>query len=266
MNDLELRKLQITELEILIDFHNFCKDNNLTYYLIGGALLGAMRHQCFIPWDDDIDVAMPRNDYERLKTEYISSEKYFLQNADSDPLFARGIQKIRRNGTMVVEEITKNVDIHHGIYIDIFPIDYVNTAGKVKMGLRARTIRFYLSLRAIKSGYRGSRYRGLKSIIQALCPINVASIDHRLDVLCTRENHLSRRYAVLWLHNYSWNRQLHDPKIFGEAGTCMFEGQQFSAPEDAHAFLAKVLGTEYMLEPPVEKRRNPHNYVKICFD
>ena len=97
MTNQELKRLQKKELEILIDFHNFCVEKNLQYYLIGGALLGAARYQGFIPWDDDIDVAMPREAYERLKKEYRSSDKYFLQNSDTDPLFARGIQKIRCN-------------------------------------------------------------------------------------------------------------------------------------------------------------------------
>lgn len=116
-----LKELQNIELQILIDFHQFCFENNLRYYLIGGALLGAARYQKFIPWDDDVDVAMPREDYERLKQIYFS-DRYFLQNTQSDPLFSRCIQKIRMNGTVIEEKSCVGVNIHQGIYIDISPL------------------------------------------------------------------------------------------------------------------------------------------------
>ena len=96
MNTIDLKKLQQTELEVLRHFHKYCAENGLRYYLIGGALLGAARYGGFIPWDDDIDVAMPREDYERLKKMYDSSE-YFLQNTDSEAKFARCIMKLRKS-------------------------------------------------------------------------------------------------------------------------------------------------------------------------
>lgn len=266
MTDQELRRLQMIELEILIDFHNFCEQNNLRYFLIGGALLGAVRYQSFIPWDDDIDVAMPREDYERLKKEYVSSDKYFLQNSDSDPLFARGIQKIRRNGTEALERISSDISMHHGIYIDIFPIDYVNSAGNMKMTIRAGIIRFFLSLRAIKSGYVNSRFKRIKMLIYRLCPISIAYMDRILEMLCTKENQKLRRYAILWLHNYHWKRQLHDVKIFEKKDTCFFEGQNFSAPAEVSSFLSTVFGEDYMVEPPIDKRRQPHSYINVLYE
>lgn len=88
MEQSTLKKLQQTELRILLYFDRYCKDHNLQYYLIGGALLGAARYHGFIPWDDDVDVAMPREDYEKLKVFY-SSDKHFLQNSDTDLLYTK---------------------------------------------------------------------------------------------------------------------------------------------------------------------------------
>ena len=121
----ELRKLQLSELNILIEFKRLCEKYALTYYLTAGTLLGAVRHKGFIPWDDDIDIAMPRRDYDRLSA--LCSEdldgKYFFQDSFTDKNFPYCFSKIRRNGTEVYEEHLKNVKIHKGQYIDIFPLD-----------------------------------------------------------------------------------------------------------------------------------------------
>ncbi len=258
-----LAELQQIELQILTDFADFCKENALRYYLIGGALLGAVRYQKFIPWDDDVDVAMPREDYERLKTIF-SSEKYFLQNAQSDPLFSRCIQKVRLNGTKIEEKMCLNVDIHQGIYIDIFPIDYVADGEEKRLSRRATAIRRLMSLRAIKGGYLNGRHTAVKKLIRAVCPLTIQFIDRKIDRLCTQENAGERKYAILWLHNYSWDKQLHKMRVFGEGSVCSFEGHEFTAPADTDAFLRRVFGEDYMQEPAMEKRKCPHNYMNVC--
>ncbi|MBE6944149.1 MAG: LicD family protein [Ruminococcaceae bacterium] len=258
-----LAELQQIELQILTDFADFCKENALRYYLIGGALLGAVRYQKFIPWDDDVDVAMPREDYERLKTVF-SSEKYFLQNAQSDPLFSRCIQKVRLNGTEIAEEGCLGINIHQGIYIDIFPIDYVANNNQKVLSRKAKEIRCLMSLRAIKGGYVNGRYAAAKKFIRVLCPLTLQFIDRKIDRLCTQENAGERKYAILWLHNYSWNKQFHEASVFGNGSVCSFEGHEFTAPADTDAFLRRVFGEDYMQEPAMEKRKCPHNYINVC--
>lgn len=262
MMSISLKELQKTELQILVDFDKFCKEKGLQYYLIGGALLGAVRDQKFIPWDDDIDVAMPREDYERIK-ENFSSDRYFLQNAQSDPLFSRCIQKIRLNGTSIAEKNCAHIDIHQGIYIDIFPIDYVSENYSKKLARRAGRIRRLMSLRAIKGGYKNDRYTITKKIIQWFLPVSIRYIDRKIDELCTKDNHLNRNYAVLWLHNYSWKKQIHEYEVFGSGSKCSFEGHEFIAPANADAFLSRVFGQGYMKEPVPEKRKCPHNYMNV---
>ncbi len=157
MKNYTLKELQEIELQILIDFHGFCAEHGLQYYLIGGALLGAAKYQKCIPWDDDMDVAMPREDYERLK-QIFKSDWYFLQNGQSDPVFSRCIQKIRLNHTIIAEKDCVGLDMHQGIYIDIFPIDYVSHDCPKTLKKRASAIRHLMSLRAIKGGYHSGRY------------------------------------------------------------------------------------------------------------
>ncbi len=260
----ELEQLQKTELGILSDFDAYCQENGMRYYLIGGALLGAARYQGMIPWDDDIDVAMPREDYERLKLEF-HSDKYFLQNAESDPLFARCIQKIRLNGTRIIEFATQDILIHQGIYIDIFPIDYLDTNdARIVAPLHKRICRL-MSLRTIKSGYKTSRYVLIKRLIALLCPLSARKIDKRIERLCTVNNRKNRKYAILWLHNYNWDKQIHPIQVFGAGSVCQLGKHQYMAPADMHSFLARVFGEDYMKEPPAEKQRNPHQYLGVTF-
>lgn len=121
-----LEKLHVVEVEILDIFVWICNKYNLKYYLCYGTLIGVIRHQGFIPWDDDIDVAMPLEDYNKF-VKIAQSElgdKYFLQNDKTDKYFGRCFSKIRKNGTAFYSKGDKNEKKHHGIFIDVFPLFY----------------------------------------------------------------------------------------------------------------------------------------------
>lgn len=126
-----MRMLQLTELEILTEFARICDMHGLRYYLVGGTLLGAVRHGGFIPWDDDIDVAMPREDYDRFAqlAPRELAEEYFYQCPDTDPNYYLSYAKIRKNGTEVYEERFKNSRFHKGVFVDIFPLDFCPKCG-----------------------------------------------------------------------------------------------------------------------------------------
>lgn len=263
INPSELLKLQRTELQILQQFDAYCKENSLQYYLIGGALLGAVRDQKWIAWDDDIDVAMPREDYERLQTLYPENQisGLFLQSAETDPMFSRAILKLRLNGSELIEKSTADVQMHQGIYIDIFPIDYVDSE---KISGRAKRIRCLMSLRCIRSGCYSGKYHSIKKVIR-YCLFFVPSrfLDRRITKLCTKENSGSRNYSVLFLHNYDWTKQFHKSEVFGKGSVCVFEGHTFQAPAEQDRFLRRVFGDDYFC-PPAEKKY-PHNYLSVTF-
>ncbi len=124
MNNKETDKLKKIELEILDHFVYFCKQNNLTYYLTYGTLLGAIRHKGFIPWDDDIDVAMPPKDYQKFLELYSKDkqDKYLLQYVNNEKYYHTIFAKIRKNNTCMVEKEWQYIKIHKGINIDIFPL------------------------------------------------------------------------------------------------------------------------------------------------
>lgn len=124
----QLRKLQLTELELLVEFDRICRKNNIHYILGYGTLLGAVRHNGFIPWDDDVDVFLMRDEYnkfcEACKTD-LNTEKFFLQNWETDKNFNSGYAKLRRNDTQYVRVGQERMKYHNGIYIDIMVFDKV---------------------------------------------------------------------------------------------------------------------------------------------
>lgn len=129
LNAAERQALHVVQLRMLLDFDRVCASLGLHYHLAAGTLLGAVRHQGFIPWDDDVDVAMPRADYQRLLAEgaALFHPDHFLQHWRSDPGFRARHAKLRRQNSEFREAATADRDCHHGIFIDIFPFDGVRT-------------------------------------------------------------------------------------------------------------------------------------------
>lgn len=118
----DLKKLQLVELQILKDVAEFCDKNDIVYFLDGGTLLGAIRHQGFIPWDDDIDIIMDVENYKKFcKLAPTGLPKwYFVQNMDTDKKTCISWTKVRKNGTTCMERKLTAYDVHYGVGIDIF--------------------------------------------------------------------------------------------------------------------------------------------------
>ena len=126
LNSYQLEKLKKCERDMLTAFVEVCRKHDIKYSLQGGTLLGAVRHKGFIPWDDDVDVSLPRKDYEhfiKVAQKELPSY-YFLQTKDTDPEYPNNFAKIRDSRTTFIETSARHLDINHGAYIDIFPIDY----------------------------------------------------------------------------------------------------------------------------------------------
>ena len=130
-----MTELQKIELDILKSVIDICDELNLKYYLVCGSALGAVKYNGFIPWDDDIDIGLPREDYEIFiqKAQAMLPEYYFLQNYNTDKNFPLFMTKIRDSRTTFVEMQFQNIDMHHGVYIDVFPLDgYPNKRKAIK--------------------------------------------------------------------------------------------------------------------------------------
>lgn len=123
----EMKKVWAVALDLLNEFDKVCRENDLTYFVSYGTLIGAMRHHGFIPWDDDIDLTMPRADYEALCAiaDRCFHFPYFFQTEESDPGFSRPFARLRNSETTAIQRIENNgrIPYNQGIFIDIFPLD-----------------------------------------------------------------------------------------------------------------------------------------------
>lgn len=254
----DIHKLKKIELEELRTFCRICDENGLKYYVTGGTLIGTIRHKGFIPWDDDIDVAMPREDYDKFIKIAPSKlpDYYFLQNNHTDPDWVACFSKIRDSRTTFVETSLKAAKINHGVYIDIFPLDYyperISTLDRFFMMIyKARVTSTYEVERLLKT-------RVMCFLSKLLCP-NVQSAVRKLEAMYRKEKN-SQMYI-----NYggAWGKKEIAPKKwFGEGTMMEFEDLLVRVPIDYDKYLGQLYG-DYMILPPVEKQVGHHYVEKV---
>lgn len=169
--DPQVKELQGVLLQMLKDIDAVCRENAISYQLFAGSALGAVRHHGFIPWDDDLDIAMPREDYERFLSiagEQLDREKYYLQKEFSDH-YGMFSSKLRLNGTTYMERyIPRDKQMHQGIFIDVFPLDNLSDkALTAKLQFYASKVVIAKSLR--KRGYASDSLK--KKAFMLFCAI-----------------------------------------------------------------------------------------------
>lgn len=252
-------------LNMLKWFDRFCRDNNLKYYALGGTLLGAVRHAGFIPWDDDIDLGMPRDDYERLARLMGSSvhDHYILETPMSeDAEYCYPYCKLYDTHTTLVENV--RCKLRRGIYLDIFPIDGVGTDKKA--GLKhykkiARKYNFYLSritgVRKGRSAYKNAAVKVMGIIPDAL--ISKRKQRMEIDRICQCYSVETSDFGGNLLGNWG-EREIVDLHIFGEPTEHTFEDMQLFCVQDYDAYLTCIYG-DWRKLPPVEKQVTHHDFI-----
>lgn len=255
----KLRQLQLCELEILDEFVRVCEEHGLQYYLVGGTLLGAVRHQGFIPWDDDIDVAMPREDYDKFAKIAVRelAAQYFYQCPETDPYYFLTYAKIRKNGTEVYEERFKDARFHKGVFIDIFPLDFCPAPGPV--------CHFLFNVLAVMN-YRGQvdsgeRYTPYEEtigrvgfiLLRAFSPKGIVKLRKRLIAAAKKLSDGS--YIASFSGAYGYRREIIPKTWYEEAASLRFEGRMCTCPGGFHGMLCLMYGADYMQIPSdVDKR------------
>ena len=236
---------------ILEEFDRICRALNIRYFLFAGTLLGAVRHQGFITWDDDLDVVMLRPDYECFLKEadsVLNQERFYLQKEFSQhwPMF---FSKLRLNGTTCLEKYhPKDPKIHQGVYIDIFPCDnaYNNRF--------LRKLQFYTSKVVVaKSVYtRGYETDSTaKKVVMQLCRLLPLKPFWKL---CCASNTGNSRYVHVFLGGGSrYSKSIFERKWFANAVDMPFGNGRFLIPEDYDALLSQMYG-DYMTIPPAADR------------
>lgn len=265
-NDL-LYELKCKELAILKQVVRVCDELGLKYYLLDGTMLGAVRHQGFIPWDDDIDIGMPRKDYDIFlaKAQTLLPEHLFLQNLYTDPKVLMNYSKVRDSSTTFIESAVKNRDINQGIYIDVFPLDYypenVKTQKKLSRKKKVISRRIYREYTLPAE----LRQHGVKNILLKLsCAISTIRYPNTREALLERETLYKCCSSGGYLANhgdYMEGKEIVPAEWYGEGVLVPFEDLTVRIPTEYHKWLTQVYG-DYMQLPPPEKRF-PHHYTEV---
>lgn len=255
--DKNIAAAQKVMLDILIEVHKICVKHNITYWLEAGTLLGAVRHKGFIPWDDDIDISMPREDYEKfleIAQRELPSD-LFLQTNKTDPEYSREITKVRKLNTLLIETgETGNENYCHGIFIDIFPYDYYKKAWFVKW------MRWTCLIRNRKEKYkRGTFKRAITTLytnIFLLIPIEISKfIKNKLAKKPEwfRDKN-SEYFSFTLFHGIPCATKTKDI-LPVKLEKNIFEGYAFFIPRNSRNFLKVAFGDDYMELPPLSARK-----------
>lgn len=262
-----LRRLQLTEIEILDEIVRICDENSLEYYLIGGTLLGAVRHKGFIPWDDDLDIVMPRQSFEsflQLCKANCLRDEYYLHSKETDQEYWLIFPKVRKKNTVFDEENIAHLDVPKGIYVDIFPLDDASCIYSVGKRIKTKIIKYISAVICLKKKIPTlSNAKKIFCIPIAWMPtIWLTTFQSKLMQL---ENGKNAQYYVNYGSNYNTDKQTMPKAIYQPACKLEFEGKLYDCPNDWDYVLRRIYGPNYMQLPPEEKRIT-HRAVRICFD
>ena len=266
--EVNLKELQQVELDTLKEFIRVCNELNVKYFLDSGTLLGCIRHGGFIPWDDDIDVAMPREDYEIFLKEgqKLLKDKYFLQTYKTDPEYTMGFAKIRNSETTFIESSVKNLKINHGVYIDIFPLDGYNDKKKIRNFLNKKVFVLYNLQINKKYDFKIVHKNNIKKKL-ALILSNLLYGGKSVSSLLEKKEKIAKKYSIndtgkvyCFFYNTTTDLKM-DSSIFEEGITKKFENIDVIVPKKYDEYL-KIMYGDYMTLPPKEKRI-AHHYNEV---
>ncbi len=258
-----MTELQKKLLPMLSFFHEYCKRNNLRYYVIGGTALGAERHKGFIPWDDDIDVGMPRPDYERLKRICKDENGYRFEFPGDTKDFCYPFAKLYDTNTTLVEN--KRYKVRRGIFLDIFPLDGLGNdmeGGGVKY---FRKVRKKINLFLARScGLRKGRkfYKNLSVLLLRCIPERILGrkkLMAEIDALSKRYAFDESKYVVNFVGAWG-EKEIAKREFFGTPTERAFEDVAVMGGERIDEYLTTLYG-DWRTPPPPEKQISHHDFV-----
>lgn len=269
----QFRKMQLTELDMLVEFDRVCRENNINYVLFGGSLLGAVRHHGYIPWDDDADIGMLREDYNKFKAHMneMNPDICYFQDHDTDPEYRWGYGKLRRTNTVYVRVGQEHLKCKTGIFVDVFPMDDIplTVFGQIIQDLHCICLRKILWSKVAKKNTSGfwKLWFSIISNIPVSVPFNgfsryanrsrnssknrVRCLSFPATGTLYKKNPISERYGM----PKSW---------FTDRAEYWFEGKKFYSSRDYDTVLKYIYG-DYMQLPPENKREQHSPFSIIRF-
>lgn len=259
-----MNELQQHELQLLKVFVDLCNKYKLRYFLVCGSALGAVKYKGFIPWDDDIDVGMPRTDYELFleKAQKDLPENLFLQNYRTDKYFPHVFTKLRDSNTTMIENNMAHLNMNHGIYIDIFPIDGApNSKRKIEKMKFKKKILAWFHYCALNNNER----------FMVVCRNSVLRLFGFHKKTYKALNYLDKMISVydtenseIWCNHGNWQGDLeYAPKWhYGNGVEAEFEGIKVIIPEHYDEYLTQKYG-DWRSDPPINKQKSHHSILVL---
>lgn len=261
MTSEELRRMQLIQLELLEEVDRICTKHHISYSVEGGTLLGTVRHKGFIPWDDDVDIAMVRSEYCKfckVCEKELNLEKYFLQNHDTDPKYRWGYAKLLKNGTSFIRYGQEHMKMRKGVYVEIFPMDGIPENPLERWIFNALRV----CCRKVMWSEAGKICCKTALMRWWFGMLNRIPVDRAFDILAF----LSRKYSEkkaeyvtclsfpdCWVKGYKGFKR----EYYLNTKRARFEGKEINIPQKEKELLVTLYGEDYMT-PPLEKDRATH--------
>ena len=262
-----LRKLQLTQLEILKVFDRFCQEHGLKYSLYAGSLLGAVRHQGFIPWDDDLDVCMDRAEYDRFLKLWPEHPVagYVLQNKENSKYFDQSFTKLRKDHTTFLQDEWEIGNHHTGIFLDIFPVDRIPNGKWNRAVFKARCMVYQLMTREFVPPKGNPVVKLGSGMILACVPKSLRpKLRSRMLKRITKYND-DVTLETVFTENMAALRKTYAVDLLDKFVKLPFEDGEFWCFAGWHDHLKTMFG-DYMTPPPESDRAWKHHPIIIDFE
>ncbi len=255
----DLKALQNKEIEILKFIADACDKLQIQYFIFYGSLLGAIRHKGFIPWDDDMDICMMREDYERFLKE---GQKYLPENLliqhytteiETNNLFI----KVRDKNTLFLEQDNRDLDICHGIFVDIFPIDRISDKPSIQKKEFKRRIFFDKVICCYSKTAISTIVSLPKRILSTIVHYTFCKLYPKYKLMKKediRRKKVNEKGENFYLRDSQYDRGCGNIVEIAETQKYTFGGEEFFGPKNYDMVLTALYG-DYMQLPPEEKRR-----------
>lgn len=260
---LKVKKIQDTIYPILCEIDSFCTEKGIQYFLCAGSCLGAVRHKGFIPWDDDADIMLPRQDYDRFIEEYsrYKERKYQIGAISIKKDWNREFCRVWNDKTSL--HLNKLEDVNLGVFVDVFPIDGFPTSKTAqRMYLAHMKILSSLGLATIKSEFfEGEKYRFLKKVLKVvLKPLGMRYFAKKMDKLARKYPFSSSKYVGVGIAPGYGKREIMPKSALEKETRMRFVDRDFSIPLDYNTYLSNLYGN-YM-EIPKNAAENGYTHLQ----